>query len=535
IWGINFDLPQVYTTEEYKVVNYALKMGSTKDLNPHFFNYPSLYLYFTLFVSGLYFAIGKFLGVFNSARDFAYSFIKDPTPIYLIMRLFSVLWSTGASIMVYLIGKEIFNKRIGFIASLMFVFVPSILVSSHEIRPNMPSLFFVLLSFYFIYKFYKTGENRYLFFSSVSAGIAISIFYNAIMLILLLPVVYFFRYKQLKLFNGKLWLSLFLIFIFFIIGTPFAILDYKSFIHDFFAHSHGALINIPNGILGVIKNFIFVGSEFSKTPFLGILCFIGTFFILFERELENFILLFGIILFSIPVMMYHAPGIGYMFPAFPFFILAGAKLVDKLLQTKYKTLTFLIYFGCLIPTIKECIYLDYLYTLKDNRTTAKEWIEKNIPFGSKILIDMYPHSPPLKETKEQLERLYKRAVELNHYKKEYLKFQLDVHPGGNYGYEIYRILRLPEEVSGTVELVKEAQKVQDLVDISNDGFSILKNKGIDYIILNSKDRESALNSKYEFLKNFYKLVPEKCKLIKKFPEEKIKFQKGPEIFIYKIL
>ncbi|MCM8804972.1 MAG: hypothetical protein NC833_06930, partial [Candidatus Omnitrophica bacterium] len=98
-----------------------------------------------------------------------------------------------------------------------------------------------------------------------------------------------------------------------------------------------------------------------------------------------------------------------------------------------------------------------------------------------------------------------------------------------------RILRPPEEVSGTVELVKEAQKVQDLVDISNDGFSILKNKGIDYIILNSKDRESALNSKYEFLKNFYKLVPEKCKLIKKFPEEKTKIQKGPEIFIYKIL
>ena len=52
-WGLRWGLPYEYQSEEYKIVKYALKMGSG-DLNPHFFEYPSLYLYFMLFVYGLY-------------------------------------------------------------------------------------------------------------------------------------------------------------------------------------------------------------------------------------------------------------------------------------------------------------------------------------------------------------------------------------------------------------------------------------------------------------------------------------------------
>jgi len=191
IVGINFGLPYIYTTEEYKVVNYALKMGATKDLNPHFFNYPSLYLYFTLFVSGIYFIIGRIFGVFTSAQDFAYSFIRNPTGIYLILRTFSVIWSTGAVLMTYLIGKEIYNRRTGLLAMLILAVQPAIVFYAHEIRPSHPSLFFVLLSFYFLLKFYKTGEYKFFYFSASILGVATSIFYNALPMILLLPIVYF--------------------------------------------------------------------------------------------------------------------------------------------------------------------------------------------------------------------------------------------------------------------------------------------------------------------------------------------------------
>ena len=104
-WGVWFDLPEIYTTEEYKVVNYALRMGARKSLNPEFFNYPSLYLYFTLFISGLYFIIGKLLGIFSSIKDFGNYVFTNPTGLYVIMRTFSAIWSTWSVAITYFIGK----------------------------------------------------------------------------------------------------------------------------------------------------------------------------------------------------------------------------------------------------------------------------------------------------------------------------------------------------------------------------------------------------------------------------------------------
>jgi len=539
-WGIWFDLPYLYTTEEYKTVNYALRMGANKNLNPHFFNYPSLYLYFTLFISGCYFIVGKILGIFSNANDFAYSFLKNPTALYIILRTLSAIWSTGILIILYLIAKKIWSYEAGIFAVLLMIFIPSVIESSHLIQPNLTSVFFVLLSFYFLITFLQTGQKKFFFISSILTGLAISTFYTAIPLILLLPVIYWLNLKKIKPLDRILWTGIFLVILFFIIGTPYSLFDYKTFLNDFIAHTSPQGKSIYQGFLQVLYNFLFIANRGHITsaygpPFIGIICFLGIILLLKEKKIENYIIILATIVFSIPVVFYHSSGAGYLFPAFPFFILAGARLTETIYKKiRPKFLFNSLFLIILIPSILFCIKLDSSYTLKDTRTVAKEWIEKNIPYGTKILIDMYPHSPPIKETKEQLERLYKRAVELNHYKKEYLKYQLDVHPGGNYGYEIYRILRPPEEVSGTIELVQEAQKVQDLVDLSS-GFDYIKKLNIEYIIVNSKDRESGLNSKVMSLRSFYNSVPEKCKLIIKFPQEETKIQKGPEIFIYKVL
>src|SRR3989339_99989 len=190
---------------------------------------------------------------------------------------------------------------------------------------------------------------------------------------------------------------------------------------------------------------------------------------------------------------------------------------------------------CLLPSVLFCVKLDYSYSLKDTRTTAKEWIETNVPFGSKILMDMYPHCPPLKQTKQQLENLYKRALALNHYKKEYLKLQLDAYVESEgkkiFGYEIHNILRLPKEISGTIDMVKEAQKTQDLVDVSG-GSSLIKKSGIKYFIYNSWDETSGLASEDRSLADYYKNINNNFTLIKEFsPADRL--HPGPVIRIYR--
>jgi len=541
-WGIWFDLPYLYSTEEYKTVNYALKMGGG-DLNPHFFNYPSLYLYFTLSISGVYFIFGKLAGFFSNSHAFALSFIKNPTNIYLILRFVSVLWSTAIVALMYFLGLKMRSHKTGIFAVLMLSFIPSIIQSSHLIQPALPSAFLVLVSFYFLIDYLSRDNDKSFYFACIFSGLAITTFYNAIPLIVLIPVAYWIKNKRIKL-SVSLLAGVFLIVLFFIIGTPYSILDYKTFLNDFSGHSVGLHKNPLDGMIPVFLHYLFIGnkghvSANTGIPIIGLLCFIGVFNIVFcgnERKKQgNLLILSALILFTIPVIFYHNSGPGYLFPVFPLFILAGAQFLDTISNSKYNKLITGVFILALLPSIIFCLKLDYAYTRKDSRTIAKEWVESNIPSGSKILIDMYPNCPPIKETKTQLTRLYNKAVELNHYKKEYLKLQLEAYPVSDKitGYEIFRILRPANEVSGTIEMVKEAEKVQDLIDISN-GFSYLRKSGIKYIIADSADESSGLVSKDKALIYFYTNLPKQGKLIKKFyPENRL--SPGPVISIYKLI
>ena len=56
------------------------------DLNPHFFEYPSLYLYFMLLLYGLYYLGWKYFNLSGSLDSIAPEYIRDPSTFYLIGR-----------------------------------------------------------------------------------------------------------------------------------------------------------------------------------------------------------------------------------------------------------------------------------------------------------------------------------------------------------------------------------------------------------------------------------------------------------------
>ena len=65
-WGINYDLPYIYHPDEPGYISIALNIVKTGDLNPHFFNYPSLFFYINSFAYFLAEVIGKLTGVIPS-------------------------------------------------------------------------------------------------------------------------------------------------------------------------------------------------------------------------------------------------------------------------------------------------------------------------------------------------------------------------------------------------------------------------------------------------------------------------------------
>ena len=116
---------------------------------------------------------------------------------------------------------------------------------------------------------------------------------------------------------------------------------------------------------------------------------------------------------------------------------------------------------------------------------------------------------------EQLERYYKKAVELNHYKKEYLKLQLEVHPGNGKGYEIFMVKRDFREIGSLAHQVEEVQKMQDLVDVDGN-IDRLKKMGIQYVIVSEIVEKGALDANLPNIADFYRALPSRSKTLVRF-------------------
>jgi hypothetical protein len=199
-------------------------------------------------------------------------------------------------------------------------------------------------------------------------------------------------------------------------------------------------------------------------------------------------------------------------------------------MVKYFILAFTIV--SITGSLKESFFTAYPYGLKDTRTIAKEWIEKNLPPQSKIIMDLLPYSPPLNMAKNQLEKFYNQAVLINHYKKDYFRMKLEVYDPNSIGYEIVLMKRSAQEVGSLPTQVEQVQKMQDLIEIRGDESDLksLKKEGIEYVVTNSW----AANVQTSNLKNFYKILSERFRPEQTFAP-KNSYHPGPVIKIYKIL
>src|SRR5262249_18953845 len=68
-YAITYGLPAVFNADEPHLVNVAVSFGAGS-LNPHFFKYPTLWMYTLAFAYGIYFAIWSGMGVWHGVRQF---------------------------------------------------------------------------------------------------------------------------------------------------------------------------------------------------------------------------------------------------------------------------------------------------------------------------------------------------------------------------------------------------------------------------------------------------------------------------------
>lgn len=440
--GLWHDYPYSFYPDEAHFVKRALSFGSL-DFNPHWFHKPAFYMYILFFEYGFYFVIGKIVGMWESVNQFAVAYIKNPGPFYIIGRMTTVAFSLGSIWIVYLLGEKHFRKNVGLIAALLLSLSYGHIAASQDIKADTPTTFFAILSMLFLLTYLKEAKHSSIVLSAVFAGMGTATkYYPIVMLLPIIMTIFFVQWDSdtksagQKIVGVILWiiLSMFVFWGTYFICSPYNFIDplgrewtfgpFSGFLRkltDFFLGFGGGGGSSPADVdpdrIGVFEGFLHYLGTLFHTKGMGVpiasLCSVGYAWLLFKINKKNLIFLIYPTVF-IFVSVVNVPGYAsprHQLPIYPFLVISGGYIVTDLARRSFVNgkalyavlLMVLIY--PLIVNIDRGIQASKLNT----RNVAKSWIERNIPSGTKIIIDDI--GPRLMQSESNLREMLKRAQE----------------------------------------------------------------------------------------------------------------------------
>lgn len=403
---------------------------SELDFNPKFFIYPTLHIYLVaiaLKVSSLF----NWLTLAPS-KEFYFEHVDQVGNIYLIGRTVSAIFGVGVVLFTYLLGRKLFkNSPVALLAALFISVLPAFVVHSHYMTVDVPVTFWILVTIYFSSYIIESNRIKWYVLAGLSAGLAASTKYYAILIIITIITAHFIRLHNNRTFrrsgeggilNTMLVASYTFAVLGFIVTSPYTILDFKEFyksgILSWFVTIFKGETSDPEIRLFAMDtgigwfNYLLNGIPTALGWPFFILSGLGIFYALFVRKSGVVLLLSWLItyFFIIGVGATSARHIRYLIPLFPVATLLTALFVYHL----YKGTAGVIRKSWVVICICVFIYtLAYsashlnLLRAKDNRDSAAEWIRNNVTTGSVIGVGWEPafYTPPLNKNRYNVEVL----------------------------------------------------------------------------------------------------------------------------------
>jgi 4-amino-4-deoxy-L-arabinose transferase-like glycosyltransferase len=396
LWAIGFCLPAPYCRPDEEAVVGIVRGFFARDFNPHFFDWPTLFMYLVAAAMVPYFQLGRWLGWFRGEYHFLQTLAMDATPVFLAARLVSAAAGVLSVWVLFRVARRLFDDTTALVASLFLALAFLHVRDSHFGVTDVPATCLVLMSFLYTIRFAQARSSRDVLVAALLAGLATSMKYNAA-LIAVPPMWLLFVWPggPTILRRVRLALACALIGAFaFAATSPYALLEYPQFfssMRGISAHlnaGHGVELgrgwvvhftsSLWYGLGGplLIAGLIGVGWLFRKQP-----------------EVRTVVALF-------PLTYYLLIGSGrtvfarYILPVVPFLCLTASFAVVGLAQGFTRrigrpewrvTLAWVLAALIVGPTAWSVVRFDRLLARTDSRVLAADWIRANIPIGTRIV------------------------------------------------------------------------------------------------------------------------------------------------------
>lgn len=425
LFGIQWGLPVHWYPDEYETIEMTvIPMARNLDPNPHYFLKPSFYYYLLCVIMLPYFIYMKVMGIQIESYQ---NFIGTVT---LIARIATALIGVLGVYMVYLIGKCIRDKNAGLISAGLLAVTLGYASYAHFAYYDVPMITIMLISVYLCFRYVKLGELSFLYWGGFIGGLAFSTKYNALFFVgLVLFICYLYHIITnvkndlsrnvllSRIFSKPLFFVIGLFIIGFIVGTPFSILDFRSFfngvIEQFFTTKDIKGFQGSGMWLSNISHF----KSILGLP-LGVLLF-GTFLygIYGWVKKPNFagaILIFVPLISFIYISTWHISAIRYILPIVPFLLLlAGICISDSIRGGKITRTLSLTVLGIVAIYTVGFTWKGIRCFSSDTREAATQWIEENIKSDNKVEVYAYLSYLPRFPEYIQLNRINPNYIPLS--------------------------------------------------------------------------------------------------------------------------
>ena len=256
------------------------------------------------------------------------------------VRLIPFLSSIMSIVLVYYIGKDMYDKKIGLVSAFMLAVFWSFTFFSYRMLVDVPVAALWLLALFLFIRGYEYGQKKCLWFAVPVLVLAFLIKFTGALLglILVIYLLVVYRFKPLK--NKDLWISLGLGIL---TALPFFLYQWTRFGHPF-AFYIKAIVNrspSPRSLFQTLIDYINVIFPHIKTAFL-ILFIIGFIIVVFELIIGFDLLwknkdkklranLLSLLILIVPILYLTNVGYGryiderYFFIVYPFMFMIAAK------------------------------------------------------------------------------------------------------------------------------------------------------------------------------------------------------------------
>ena len=386
-WSLDAGIPYAIGDDEPQIMNRSVTMVRTGDFNPHFFDYPGLYIYVQAAVVVTRFLAGATAGEWGALDQ------AQTTDFYLWGRAVTAALGTATVALVFFIGMR-WGTRHALLAAALLAVMPMHVRESHYVLTDVPTTFFVTLTLLMALRAHEHPRAMTFLLAGAAAGLATATKYTG-GLALMLPLVAVWMTPATRpsrlvgaaaAIVGAVGTYL--------IAAPYTILDLPAFLNGY-AHLMGSYTGKPPGEAPGITYLKHLRNAFWWPGFLAILG--GAVFALVRairgpgRVRWTLVLAFPVIFFFLLSRQKLVFG-RYLLPLVPFAcllaataIVSGVSLLRRFSIPRLPRTALIVALTLALVVPPAVTAINFNRNI-ESRTAADAygWIRANIPPGSKF-------------------------------------------------------------------------------------------------------------------------------------------------------